>query len=97
MENMSDITDFERQLELTSKEIEITESTRRKWHIVTLVNGINGKDLDPEKVTKKLKSECAAGGSYKDDQIMVQGSHARKIKRILVDEYGIPAENIEIS
>lgn len=93
----SDLIDFEQQLELASKEIKITEGTRRKWHVVTLVEGIDGKDLDPKEVTKKLKSKCAAGGSYKDGVIMIQGSHSRKIKRILTNEYGIPAENITIS
>lgn len=89
--------DFEKQLELASKKIQITESTRRKWHVVTLVEGVEGEDLDPEGVTKKLKSICAAGGTYKDGKIMIQGSHSRKVKDFFVEEYGIPEENIEIS
>lgn len=93
----SDLIDFEQQLDLASKEIQITETTRRKWHVVTLVEGIDGKDLNPKEVTKKLKSVCAAGGSYKDGTIMIQGSHSRKIKQHLSEEYGIPSENIEIS
>lgn len=97
-ENFSDLgMDFEKQLELASKKIKVTESTRRKWHVVTLVEGVEGEDLNPEEVTKKLKSLCAAGGTYKEGQIMIQGSHSRKIKNFFTEEYGIPEENIELS
>jgi translation initiation factor 1 len=34
-------------------------------------------------IAKKLKAQCGAGGTYKDDQIEIQGDHREKIKNFL--------------
>ena len=44
---------------------------------------------------KKLKSKLACGGTYKHDEIELQGDHRQRAKEILVKE-GFPAEIIEI-
>ncbi len=53
------------------------------------------KDMDPEKLAKKLKKGLACGGTYKEDRIELQGDHLRKIEDLLVEE-GFPKSKIEI-
>ena len=52
-----------------------------KW--VTIVEGIE-KDANPKEVSKKLKSKLAAGGTYKEGRIEIQGDHKDRVKKILI-------------
>lgn len=68
----------------------------RKWgREVTVINGIDDKDIDLHKIVSTLKSRLACGGTTKEGRIELQGDHRDKVKEILV-ELGFPEENIEI-
>ena len=57
------------------------------------------EDLDPstdlDALCKKLKRKLACGGTVKGDRIELQGDHAKKIKKALV-EMNYPEDQIEI-
>jgi len=61
----------------------------------TIVEGIDGKEIDLKDLAKKLKSELACGGTIKDGKIELQGEHKQKTKKILV-EYGFAPSSIEV-
>lgn len=61
----------------------ILDTRHRKGKTVTLVEGFVGKEEDREYLGKKLRTSCGTGGSVKDDQIIVQGSHVEKVKELL--------------
>ena len=65
---------------------------RRFGKYVTIVEGIQegGKEL-----AKKLKTKLAAGGTFKDGKIEIQGNHLKKVKKILLDS-GYTEEQIEM-
>lgn len=70
---------------------------RRKWgREVTLVEGIDSREISLSELVTKLKTRCACGGSAKDGIIVLQGDHRHHIKQIL-EELGFPASNIDIS
>ncbi len=70
---------------------------RRKWgREVTLVEGIDSKDISLSELVTKLKMRCACGGSAKDGIIVLQGDHRHHIQRILED-LGFPGGNIDIA
>jgi translation initiation factor 1 len=50
---------------------------------VTLVTGFVGSTADLESLGKLLKNKCGTGGSVKDNQIIIQGNVADKVKGIL--------------
>ena len=69
---------------------------RKKFNkYYTIVEGIDGKEIDLKDLAKKLKSELACGGTIKDEKIELQGEHKQKTKKILV-EYGFAPSSVEI-
>ena len=62
--------------------------------ISTVVDGI-GKESDPSKITKILKSKLACGGTLKQGKIELQGDHRAKVKKILIQN-GFAEEKIEV-
>lgn len=50
----------------------------------TLVTGFIGKEEDLADLAKKLKNLCAAGGSYANGEILVQGDFRQKIMDYLI-------------
>jgi len=52
----------------------------------TVISGITHNPQVIEKLEKKLKSSCGAGGFVDGKTIIIQGSHTEKIKGILEKE-----------
>ena len=68
----------------------------RKWNRpLTIIEGLNGTKKDLQEMASKLKSALACGGAVKDGQILLQGDHRERVKKMLV-EMGLSEENIEI-
>ena len=47
-----------------------------------------------KEITKALKSELACGGTFRDNQIELQGDHVQKIKPLLI-KLGFDESSIE--
>ena len=47
--------------------------------VVTAVRGFVGTEADLNELGKQLKAACGAGGSAKDDEILIQGDHRDKV------------------
>lgn len=75
------------------QKIEVRLVKRKFGKFITTVYGINDKSIDIKELAKSLKSKLACGGTTKDRVIELQGNHASKVKKILV-ELGFPASTI---
>ncbi len=51
--------------------------------MVTLVSGFRGREGDLKSLGKKLRSFCSAGGSVKQNEILIQGDHRDKVVEYL--------------
>ncbi|MFX1509071.1 MAG: translation initiation factor [Promethearchaeota archaeon] len=84
------------ELAKTEQRIKVSVE-RRKWgREVTLIEGINSRDISLSELVTKLKMKCACGGSAKEGIIVLQGDHRHHIKNILGD-LGFPADNVDIA
>ncbi|MEM2930193.1 MAG: stress response translation initiation inhibitor YciH [Thermoproteota archaeon] len=83
--------------ELSKEEQNITirlEVTR--WNKqITIIEGINPKEVDLAGLAKKLKTFCACGGTVKNNVIMLQGDHRQRVYGYL-SKNGFSAGNITI-
>ena len=61
----------------------------------TIVEGVDGKEIDLKDLAKKLKSELACGGTMKGGKIELQGEHKQKTREILL-RYGFSPNSIEV-
>lgn len=75
--------------------IKVRIETRKWGREVTLIMGINPKEVDISSLTTKLKNKCACGGTAKDGVIELQGDHRHRIKDLLLKE-GYDITNINI-
>jgi len=84
------------ELAKTEQRIKVSVE-RRKWgREVTLIEGINSRDISLSELVTKLKMKCACGGSAKEGIIVLQGDHRHNIIGILGD-LGFPSDNIDIA
>ena len=72
------------QIVKSSQRIKVATDRKRYGKIVTVVTGFES-GIDVKKIGKALKNELACGGTYKDNQIELQGDHTGKIKALLVE------------
>ena len=64
----------------------ICKYEKRKGKPITIIEGYTGADADFKKLTSKLKTEFSVGGSYKKDNIIIQGDYRDKIMTLLKKE-----------
>jgi len=68
----------------------------RKWgKKYTIIDGIDSKEVRLDRLAATLKSKCACGGSFKNEQILLQGDHRGVVRDVLVG-MGFPEQNIEV-
>lgn len=59
------------------------ETNKRGGKAVSVVFELPSNPPYFKKLAKELKSTCGSGGSFKNDQIEIQGDHREKIKTFL--------------
>ncbi len=64
----------------------VLDRKQRNGKTVTLIRGFIGHYEDLKQLGKKLKTKCGAGGSEKDNEIIIQGEFVEKVKNILRKE-----------
>lgn len=64
--------------------ISIKVGKRRYGKEVTIIEGLDGSEINLEELAKFLKSKLACGGTIKNGVIELQGNHVNKVKELLV-------------
>lgn len=67
---------------LASKQQKLRISLDKKQRAgkeVTLIGGFQGQEADLKNLGKQLKSLCGVGGTVKNNEILLQGDHRRKV------------------
>ena len=56
---------------------------RRKGKVVTLVRGLPAEGNDLPELLTRLKTQCGAGGTIKEDELEIQGEHLERVRQVL--------------
>ena len=76
--------------------IKVHRETRKWKRPVTIIEGIDEKNVDLRTLVHQLKTMCACGGTAKNRQIILMGDHRSRAKDLLI-QLGFLGENIEIT
>ena len=68
---------------------------RRYRKFLTVVDGLDSKEINLKILAQQMKNFCACGGTAKDGQILLQGDQREKANNFL-HEKGYSKENIEV-
>ena len=68
------------------KEPLICKFEKRKGKINTIIEGYEGETEDFKLLAKEIKQFLGVGGSFKDEQIIIQGDYRDKIMAFLKDK-----------
>ena len=77
------------------QKILVRREIRRFRKAMTIIDGLDSKDVNLKKLAQKMKNYCACGGTAKNEQILLQGDQREKVQLFLV-QMGYPEENIEV-
>lgn len=61
----------------------ICKYEKRKGKPTTILEGYTGADADFKKLAKEIKTKLSVGGSFKNEQIIIQGDYRNQIMDIL--------------
>jgi len=77
------------------QKIVVRREIRRYRRAMTVIEGIDEKDVDLGRLAQKMKAFCACGGTAKNGQILLQGDQREKARLFLI-QMGYPEENVEV-
>jgi translation initiation factor 1 len=64
----------------------ICKYEKRKGKPTTIIEGYTGADSDFKQLAKEIKKMLSVGGSFKNEQIIIQGDYRDKIMAFLKDK-----------
>jgi translation initiation factor 1 len=64
----------------------ICKYEKRKGKPITIIEGYNGAATDFKQLARELKQLLSVGGSFKNEQIIIQGDYRDKIMEFLTDK-----------
>jgi translation initiation factor 1 len=83
------------ELEKEESRVVVRLEMRRFRKPTTMIEGLNPKRTDIDKIAHQLKSKLACGGTAKDGYILLQGDHREAVKTHLVT-LGFSENSIEV-
>ncbi|MGB9659547.1 MAG: stress response translation initiation inhibitor YciH [Nitrososphaerales archaeon] len=72
------------ELEKGDTRVVVRLEMRRFSKPTTIIEGLNPKRTDLNKIVQKLKTKLACGGTVKDGYVLLQGDHRDNVKEELV-------------
>ncbi len=80
------------QIVKSTQKIQVTLDKKKYGKIVTIIGGFD-KGIDIKKIAKGLKNELACGGTFRNNEVELQGDHSKKVKAALM-KLGFDEESI---
>lgn len=64
----------------------ICKFEKRKGKPITIIEGYTGADSDFKQLAKEIKQLLSVGGSFKNEQIIIQGDYRDRIMKFLQEK-----------
>jgi len=64
----------------------VLDKKHRAGKVVTLITGFSTKNKEIELLAKQLKAYCGSGGSFDENEIIIQGDHRQKVLQWLLQK-----------
>ena len=83
------------EIAMEEQQIRIFTTRRRFGKLMTILDGINRKDIDLKELCTQLKTKCACGGTVKGSTIELQGDQKYRVTKVLV-KMGFSEDMIDV-
>ena len=80
----SDVCEQENNIAISQQKIRLHLDRKRCGKINTIIKGLILKNNDLKSFVREIKKKCASGGTYKNNDIIIQGDKRKIIKKLLV-------------
>ncbi|MEM8946688.1 MAG: translation initiation factor [Planctomycetota bacterium] len=70
-------------IEPSKQTAKLAVEKRKRGKLMTVIRGLPATDNDLPALLSRLKSECGAGGTIKDDTLEIQGDHLDRLAQVL--------------
>ncbi len=82
-DDLKEDSPFEINVEPSNQNVRLHLDRKGGGKIVTVVKGLQLSAASLKELEKSLKKKCGVGGTVKNGNILIQGNHRDKIKKIL--------------
>ncbi len=83
-------------IEREAERIKLFVEKRTFGKLVTIVDGISDEEK-AEEILSRLKKKLGCGGTFKNNRIELQGDHRKRVREILLKDFGYKEEQVELS
>jgi len=84
-----------KEISKEQQKIVVRTEARKFRKAMTIIEGLDDKEVDLSRLAQKMKARCACGGTAKNGQILLQGDQREKV-HLFLTQVGYPEENIEV-
>ena len=84
-ENLNSMDYALKELNEGTSDIFIFTDTKKYNKLVTIIQGLNDKDM-VKTILRELKKNIGTGGTYKNGIIILQGNHQEYVKKYLLNK-----------
>jgi translation initiation factor 1 len=92
--NSFSIDDVVRELDRQETKIVVSKIIKKFNKPTTVIRGLEW-NKDVQSIAKELKTKLGTGGTYKEEQIILQGDHRESVKNFLLAK-GFKEDSIEV-
>ncbi len=84
LELCSEVYEQDVNIAINQQKIRLHLDRKKGGKINTIIRGLILKNDDMKSFVREIKKKCASGGSYKNNDIIIQGDKRQIIKKFLV-------------
>ncbi|MFN4132867.1 MAG: translation initiation factor [Candidatus Hadarchaeales archaeon] len=83
------------EIAIGQQRISVYSASRKFGKVVTVIEGLDEKQVPVKELMKELKTKLACGGTIKEGHIELQGDHRNRVKEVLIG-MGFSPEMIDL-